>query len=155
MLPTLARTYLLAGLEGTPAVLAGLLGGLAQDDARWDVRPDPDRYTLREIVAHLATVEPYWPERARRTREEEEPFFPRAPLESDEVLARPPAVNLAHFAASRAQFVQVLRELDESDWERVGRSEFLGTLTLENQAVFVCAHDGYHLKQIAQWLAMV
>ena len=46
--------YLLSALEGAPDVIAALLDGVPPDDALWDRRPDPERFSLREIVAHLA-----------------------------------------------------------------------------------------------------
>ena len=54
MLPSLARIYLISALEGTPDVLNGFLAPLGPEDQRWDFRPDPERFTLREVVAHLA-----------------------------------------------------------------------------------------------------
>ena len=153
MLPSLARTYLVSALAGTPDVLEGFLGGLDAHDERWDVRPDPERFTLREIVAHLAFVEPNWRERVTRTRGGAQPFFPRVVRQSAAHEQRAPAENLASFRGSRRQLVEALESLAETDWERSADWELLGPVTLEQQAVFVCVHDGYHVGQVAQWLA--
>ncbi len=155
MLPNVAHNYLINALEGTPAVLNQLLGGLAPDDTRWDARPDPERFSLREIVAHLTSAEPNWLARASRMRDEDEPFFPRLPIQDAEIESRSVSDNLAALAEGRRQFVEFLKGLDEAHWARVGRSEFLGPVTIEQQAVFVLVHDGYHARQIAEWLATV
>lgn len=46
------RKYLVGALDGAPDVFESLLAGLT--DAEIDRRPDPDRFTLREMMAHLA-----------------------------------------------------------------------------------------------------
>ena len=53
MLPERIHLYLLLDLESAPEALARLLADVT-DPAAWDRRPDPDRFTLREMVAHLA-----------------------------------------------------------------------------------------------------
>ena len=50
------RHYLLLDLESAPDVLARLLADMS-DPAVYDRTPDPDRFTLREMVAHLADWE--------------------------------------------------------------------------------------------------
>ena len=157
MLPPLALTYLVTSLEGHIAVFPHLLGELGGDDPRWDARPDAERFSLREVVAHLAAVEPLWLERAYLTRDQDHPLFPPvvpvAVAAQEGATAFTAAENLARFCATRAQYVAVLRDLAAEQWQRPAESQALGTLTIEPQAVFVLAHDGYHLKQIIEWLA--
>ncbi len=152
-LPTAARTYLLTALGGTPAVLNGLLGSLAADDPRWDARPNPDRFSLREIVAHLALVEPGWRTRTRRIRDEDRPFFARASIQNANTESRSPLENLRAFEDARRDWAALLSTLTEPDWERMADTEFMGPISQEQQAVFVLAHDAYHVRQVAEWLA--
>jgi len=56
MLPERTRHYLLLDLDSAPDVLARMLQGVT-DPAVFDARPDPARFTLREMVAHLADWE--------------------------------------------------------------------------------------------------
>ena len=42
-------------LEATPEILRGLLSEIYDDDARW--KPAPDRFSIAEILAHLAHSE--------------------------------------------------------------------------------------------------
>src|SRR5437879_4197786 len=57
MLPVFARKYVLAGLTGSPDVLEALLKDVGPNDPAWDKRPDPERFTIREVLAHLADWE--------------------------------------------------------------------------------------------------
>lgn len=114
MLPLLARTYLITALGGTPEVLNGLLAPLGPEDQQWDFRPEPERFTLCEVVARLTWVEPNRRERAVRTRDEEQPFFSRASIQNAGSENTAPSVNLAAFRDSRQQLVDVLRGLDDA-----------------------------------------
>lgn len=154
MLPSLGRRYLLTSLEGTPELLDSFVGELANSDSRWDFQAEPDRFTLREIVAHLTSIEPGWLKRTQRILDEEEPFFPRVALQNDAIARNTPQTNLAVFSESRKQFVEQLKGLTDYQWQRGAQSELLGPFNLEEQAIFIWTHDGYHLRQIAQWLKM-
>src|SRR5437764_548687 len=121
MLLPVTRRYLTTALAGTPDVLEALLKNQASDDPVWDFRPDPDRFTLREMVAHLADWEPIFMERFQRTRSETEPRLPdydegKIAIERDYAHSDPIA-NLARFRAGRASLVTFLQSLDDADWE--------------------------------------
>ncbi len=148
--------YLLCALEGTPDVLDGFLKDRPSDDPIWDFRPDPERFTLREIVAHLADWDPIFLMRMRRTRDETEPQLEdidegRIAIEHDYAHSDPQA-QLARFRDGRVTLVAYLRTLQEADWQRLAHRELLGPITLEAQAVLAAGHDGYHTQQVAQWL---
>lgn len=156
MFSPLMRNRLLSALTGTPDVLDALLGSLGPHSPRWDARPDPARFTLREIVAHLADYEVIWLERVTRTRGEANPLLVRvdpAVLADENDYAHSDALmSLARFRERRAALVDFLSGLAEDEWQRVG--QMAGEpLTLEEQAAFVVIHDGYHTGQVAQWLA--
>lgn len=157
MLPSAARKYVLAGLEGAPDLLEYLLTALPTDDPRWDYRPDPQRFTLREAVAHLADWESIFLERATRMRDENEPFIKdidegQVAIDNDYAHSDPHA-SLARFRAGRTALIAFLRALPEAAWERVGHRELVGSLTIEGQAVLILGHDGYHNHQVVQWLS--
>ena len=69
MLPEKARFYLMKGLESAPVVIKRMLR--TADSVDWDRRPDPERFSLREVLSHLADWEPIWLERIRRMAEED------------------------------------------------------------------------------------
>jgi len=78
MLPSRIRSYLLSDLECAPDVLSRLLSGIT-DPALYDHRPDPSRFTLREMVAHLADWEVVFFTRLAQTRDESDPILPNEP----------------------------------------------------------------------------
>ena len=156
MQPAYVKKYFLTALNATPEVLEAFLKALPSDDPRWDTRPDPERFTLREIVAHLAEWDPIFMERMERTVKEELPLLAdidEAQIALDHDYAhQDPHTALARFRTARAALVVFLTGLADSDWSRVAVKEIHGPVTLERQAVLILAHDGYHMEQVVQWL---
>ena len=160
MLPTFVHSYVLTTLAGAPDVLERLLADVSPSDAIWDWRPDPARFTLREIVGHLADWNGVFLDRITQTRDQDEPALQsRKPedvaQETGSFLAAP-AASLARFRAGRAEMLPIFRSLEPDQWERagtiLGHPVARGTITIEAWIVQIAGHDGYHLQQIAQWL---
>ena len=156
--PASARNYLLKALAGTPDVLEQLLGDRTANDPIWDFCPDPVRFTLREVVAHLADWEPIWQERFERARDGSRPFLPSV---DEGVMAvdrdyrhQNPIENLKRFREGRMAVVKVLDGLSTADWDRTCEREFVGPLTIQMMAGYVLSHDGYHLQQVASYLKL-
>ena len=157
MMPEVVQNYVIAALAGTPEVVERLLVGLHADDPRWDFRPDPARFTLREVVAHLADWEPIHLERIRRMQDEENPTMPnideaKMAIENDYAHSDPHG-SLEWLRGGRANITRQLKALGGGDWTRPGYREGMGPVTIEVLATFILAHDGYHTRQIAQWLS--
>jgi uncharacterized damage-inducible protein DinB len=153
MLPGKVHTYLLIALEAAPDLFDHLLRGLTQEEA--DRRPDPERFTIREVMAHLADWESVFTERMARTRSEDRPTlqgYDEGQWAVDHNYAHAdPAAQARRFRERRRRMVALLRGLDPAEWERAGNHTELGPITLEAQAVLVAAHDTYHLHQIEAW----
>ena len=150
MLPDRIQYYLLIDLESAPAVLARLLADVT-DHATWDQRPDPDRFTLREMVAHLADWEGVFLGRLTQTRDEENATLRgldegQVAIENDYAHADPQEC-LTRYSAGREKIVAFLRRLSPEQWGRVGTHTEVGPISLEAQAVLIAAHDGYHRQQ--------
>lgn len=161
LLPSFGIAYLFAALSGTPDVLDALLARRPADDPLWDARPDPQRFSLREIVAHLADWENVFLDRLVRTRDEESPTLPVIDPEQrareHDYAHHDPQEDLAQFRAGRERLVGFLRALEPAEWERAGQivrgdPSISHRVTLEAWAVQTLAHDGYHTQQVAQWL---
>jgi hypothetical protein len=158
MMPEKVREYLLAALAGTPDVLDRLLAGLNADDPRWDFRPDASRFTLREAVAHLADWEPIHLERIGRMCDEEGPKLPnvdeeQVAIENDYAHSDPHA-SLEWLRSGRQRLLDALEALPGDAWKRAGLREGVGRMTIESQVAMIAGHDGYHLRQAAQWLTL-
>lgn len=150
---TSARGYLCTGLEATPIVIRRLLQ--PEPAAALDRRPDPDRFTIREVVAHLADWDAIFVERVRRILAEDSPNLPgydewQMGIEHDYASSNV-RERLKVFGGRRAEMVLLLRELDDAAWGRRGVHAQAGELTVADIAAFVLGHDGYHLRQIVEW----
>lgn len=154
-LPDAARDYLLKALDGTPVVLSALLGSSPDDDPIWDKRPEPERFTLREVLAHLADWEPIWLERVAKIRTGSDPFLPSidegALAVSNRYDAMAPSESLQRFTEGRKVCVERFRTIDAGEWDLTGEREFVGPLTLQQLVYYILAHDAYHLRQAAEW----
>ena len=158
MLPKHARDYLVTGMEAAPWVLRAILAGIAPDDPRWDARRDPERFTLREITAHLADWEMIFLDRLKRTRSENQPILQgldegKLVIDGDYAHADP-AACLQRYAEGRARMLAFARSLGAEEWARSGTHTDLGMVTIEAQLVHISGHDGYHLLQAMQWLGV-
>ena len=147
------RSYLLGALAAAPDVFEFSLRDLTTDES--DFRPDAERFTIREVVAHLADWDAIFLERLRRTRAENEPLL----LEIDEgelaiqhdYARAETAEKLRIFRATRAQMCEFAGDVAADEWQRVCQHPRAGRLTLEALAMLVVMHDVYHLRQIVQW----
>ena len=156
MLPPNLHRYLLIDLESAPDVLAKLLEGVS-DPAVWDARPDPERFTLREVVAHLADWDRVFLGRMRQTRDMDNPTLQgidEGQVAADNDYAHAdPHESLRRYKANRTETVSFLRALPPEQWQRTGSHTELGPITLEAQAALIAFHDGYHRRQVVDWLS--
>lgn len=154
MLPAKSRYYMMHGLRGAPAVIERLLKDAVEAD--FDRRPDPERFTVREVMGHLADWEGVWLERAKQIANEDNPHlqgYDEGQWAIDHDYARmDTAEQIARFRAGREALVSFLSALKPNDWERACTHDEWGTSSIESMAVLVLGHDGYHTSQIAEWL---
>jgi uncharacterized damage-inducible protein DinB len=151
--PERVRNYRQQGLAATPVLLEHLLEGIT--DTELDRRPDPERFTLREAVAHVADWEGIWLERMRLIVAEEDPYLPgydegQWAVDHDYAHADL-GEQLAKFRAGREVLTAFLADLPPEAYGRVGRHGEIGLLTLGDLATLVLAHDAYHLRQVAEF----
>lgn len=157
MLPLPACHYIAAGLDNTPLTLAALVSRFPGNDPIWETRPSPDRFSLREIVAHLADWEEIWRGRFEPTVNEEHPLLlrpdPDRRAEEQGYSRAEPVECLARFQERRAALTGWLRSLPEETWARTAHLDRLGDVPLVGLAALALSHDSYHLRQVAEWLS--
>ena len=153
MIDQTLRQLMRHGLTATPVVLDRLLGGAKPD---WDRRPDPERFTLREVLAHLADLEAVWRQRVEAIVREPgcaiQGQDPGEVAKRNDYAAQDPRANLTRFSEGRAALVATLDGLDEADWAKAGKHSYLGPITVDQIAQFMVGHDAYHVRQISEWL---
>ena len=147
------NTYLINALEAAPEIFERLLRDLSEEES--DFRPDAARFSIREIMAHLADWDTIFLERLQRTRDEHEPFLPDIDEEQlvfDHQYARThPQEQWRLFGERRRQIVEFARALAPQDGQRLCTHERAGRLTLECLLVLIPLHDTYHMRQVVQW----
>ena len=145
--------YVKLGLAAMPDVLETLLVGSTPQEL--DARPDPDRFTLREAIAHVADWEAVWLQRMQRIQAEENPLLPsydEGQWAIDHHYAQSNLTEqLAKFRTGRAALVALLETVPENEWGRTGQHGQLGSLTFAELASLVLGHDGYHLQQVVHF----
>lgn len=147
------RKYLLSALEATPGILEHLLHGLCNEEA--DFRPDAARFSIREVMAHLADWDAIFLERLQRTRDEEEPLLEdldEGQLAVERDYAHADLLEQSRiFRERRAQTVEFARTLSPHEWQCPCQHQRVGRLTLEALATLIPLHDAYHLQQVVEW----
>lgn len=146
--------YVLSGLEAAPIVVSELLGG--KPDAIFDKQPDPERFSLREVICHLADWEGVWLERMRRMASENNPELPSYDEGQWAIDHKYNEANakeqIEKFVEGRKALVSFLKGLAPEQWERTGIHSQWGPISIASLATLVIGHDGYHTKQIVEWL---
>ena len=146
--------YVLGALENNAVVLGYLLRDVPQDSPRWDARPDAERFTLREIVAHLLDYDTVCRERFEHIIRENEPELPDWDMDeaARHYVSRNPQHDLEHLLESRRSFAVWLEGLSEKEWQRAGSRPKVGKFTVKGVVSLILGHDAYHLRQVADWL---
>ncbi len=138
---------LIAVYRATPDTLRALIKDLTSERARLGGGGD-DAWSVSEIVAHLYDGEWPWFERVRRMREEDDPWlrvYPNADY-SKPLLTE----SMAKFTALRAEHIAYLEALAPEEWQRTGRHETWGPISILWATRHLAAHDATHLAQIAR-----
>jgi hypothetical protein len=146
---------LLVRLEAMPAALEAAARELGP--ARWLEAP-PGSFCLVEQAWHLADLEREgYGERIRRLLSEDGPLladFDGARLAAErDYRSKPLEEGIAAFAAARAANLARLRALPPAAWDRGGRQEGVGAITLRDVPRMMREHDDSHRAEIAALLA--
>ena len=138
-------------MQETPAVLTNVLQGVAE--AVWSKAPAPGKWSIGEIVAHLADTELAAGFRFRAIAGADD-GVPIAGYDQDRWAAagnyRAVALeaSLKSFLALREMNLRFLSMLPESAWEKYGMHSERGRESLRDLVILVAGHDLNHLAQI-------
>jgi hypothetical protein len=138
-------------LDSTPDILRGLMSGLTDEDARW--KPAEDRFSIAEVLAHLAHSEGHcYQMRLDRFLSEERPEFEPddAQMFLDLYRNADPEDAFDHFQEQRENNVDRLRELPASAADRTAIHREYGEITLSQMLHEWALHDLGHIRQIAE-----
>jgi hypothetical protein len=133
-----------------PELLATVLTGAAGEEI--DFAPAPDKWTIRQIMAHLADAELVGAHRLRLVIAEENPtltaFDQDAWTRNLDYARRKPTQSLDTFRRLRAENYELLKGLPESAFERAGFHTENGSMTLRRLLEGYAGHAESHARQL-------
>jgi hypothetical protein len=131
-------------------LVASSLTGAAGSEV--DFRPAPDKWSVRQIVAHLADSEMIAGIRFRSILAEDNPTLIRADqskwAENLDYARKKPSHSLETFRRIRAENYELLKEMPESAFERTGNHTERGRTTLLDWLRIFAVHAEKHTQQI-------
>lgn len=134
----------------TPAKIVSLIRGLTP--RQLSKRPAPNKWSIQEIIGHLAETEMVMCCRARWIAFEEHPTL--VPFDQEKWAAgrapekEPLAEALERFRLLRRSQIRLFRNASRKDFRRTGFHPERGVVTLQEQLETLAGHDLNHLAQI-------
>jgi hypothetical protein len=138
--------------DGPDAVIDAVRG---LTDKQLDARPDPDEWTVREIVHHLGDSELRAALRIRQLLAEDQPLvqsYDEPEYARRLHYDRPVATSLDLMRASRASTVELLDRMTDQDWSRAGTHTESGPYSAEDWLRIYASHAFDHAGQIRRTL---
>lgn len=146
---------LLDALKATPETLTGLLANVSEAQAR-SAKGGDENWSVVEVVCHLRDADEISLQRTEAMRDQGNPLIIGY---DQEALARERKYHeadlrsaLAAFIATRERHVAVLSALKPEQWQRPGRHNEFGEISIFALAVHNASHDAIHSAQIARQL---
>ena len=139
-------------LEKAPILIETMLRDLPEDLLRW--KPAPERWSIAEVLGHLADIEMVYADRTRRIVTEESPTLEKydaaGTVGIGDYVRGSASENLAFFIKIRRSTVILLRSIPADSGEREATHSELGNITLHEMLSEWASHDLGHLRQIAE-----
>jgi DinB superfamily len=133
-----------------PELLAVVLTGVFGEEE--DFIPAPGKWSIRQIIAHLADSEIVCAHRLRQIIAEDQPtliaFDQDAWARNLDYARRKPKQSLESFRRVRGENYELLKEVPESAYTRTGNHSERGPITLLFQLELLAAHAESHARQM-------
>jgi len=133
-----------------PELLALVLTGVFGEEE--DFVPAPGKWSVRQIIAHLADSEVVCAHRVRQIIAEDNPtiiaFDQEAWTRNLDYARRKPKQSLESFRRVRAENYELLKELPEAAYVRTGNHNERGPITLRFQVELMAQHAENHARQM-------
>jgi uncharacterized damage-inducible protein DinB len=137
--------------EKSPKEIAAAVSGLADKTLRY--KPAPGKWSILEILGHLADVEIIYAYRLRQALADEKPVI--APIDQDAwarnlgYMESSPAELVAFYGLSRHRTLHLLRRLRPEDLEKGAyHPEHKRNVTVAEIVQMMSGHGANHLGQI-------
>lgn len=145
--------YILA-IEYTPSALRRIIDCVHHE--RYAEKLDADRFSLLEMVAHMADAEDILLNRMRLAHEAPgstvEPFDEGQRAIEKHYSTRDLQHELDVFENRRRDTLDFLEGLAPEEWSKAFQHPERGTMTIQDQVTMLLGHDLYHLEQASHYL---
>ena len=146
---------LLKQYEQGPEIIRTAISGLRNEQL--DAKPVPGRWSIRQVICHIADFEPIYADRMKRVLVEDNPTMfggnPDAFAAGLHYEQRSVQEELELIQAVRRQLAVILRNTDVEDFQRTGVHSEAGPLTLETLLERVTGHIPHHVDLIEAKIA--
>jgi hypothetical protein len=143
---------LVARLRDQARDVERLVSGL--DEARVAHRVIKDKWSLKELAAHLLRSQEIFEDRVARMLAEENPsvtpWDPDGDMEFPKLVALSSGDILARLRQGRERFTARLESLDPAGWHRPGRHPEYSNYDVHFQVEYMTLHEAHHLYQMYQ-----
>ncbi len=141
----------LEAAEKSPKEIAAAVSGLAPQVLRY--KPMPEKWSILEILAHLADIEIVYAYRLRQMLADQKPVI--APMDQDEwakklgYMDTPAPELVALYGLNRHHNLRLLRRLKPGDLEKSAfHPEYQEAVTVATLIEMIARHGANHLEQI-------
>ena len=142
-------------LAGTALRIGRTITGRSDVDLRWS--SSPERWTVVQILAHLADSEIVFAYRVRMILGSPgtaiQAYDQDAWSRSQHSESSDPHASLALFSALRTPMIRLLRSLNDEELDRYGMHAERGKESIRHLLSLYAGHDRNHLNQIDRLLA--
>jgi hypothetical protein len=146
----MTRQQITDALRALPRQIEEMVQGLSEDALRW--RPSPQEWSIKEVCCHLRDFAEFGGTCIRQMIEEDDPFLPSY---DQEALARERdyqnesmPLMLTAIRAFWGGLAYLLENLSEEEWQRTGRHEERGPISIGEYGQLLADHAHEHLEQI-------
>lgn len=143
--------YLVRALEHTVGMMRDHLSQFSPSE--FDLRPDPERFSLREVICHLADWEPIMLARMKvgvDTTGGAIQAFDEGQMAIDhDYASKDPMIVISDWEASRDKTIAFVEALSEEQMANEVVHPERGRMTVSDIANMIVCHDIYHLEQVA------
>ncbi len=133
-----------------PELIAVTLTGVFGEEE--DFLPAPGKWRIRQLIAHVADSEMVGAHRFRQIIAEENPtliaYDQEAWTKNLDYARRKPKQSLESFRHMRAENYELLKDLPESAYARIGNHTERGAITLRDQLEILAQHAENHARQM-------
>lgn len=125
----------------------------------WDATPVEGKWSIRQVVCHLADAEIIYADRIKRVLAEENPTFfeadPNLHVPALYCSQRTPEAELAVTEAVRLHMLPILKSCSGEQLQRVGVHSLDGPMTVETLLTRITGHIPHHIRFIEEKLNLL